>query len=210
MLRTVLLLSLLMLLAAPAAAATSEEVQMETASRMNPPLKVLPIALATPLAVAGVSIAYSSPIAWVDGDILGWNLMRTVGLGVMGGGFATGVTLNLMSRAARLLGGGAFQDRLGFLILGPALAGAGYALTVGATSATVLGNTPLAAALSVGGGVLWGGGMLLLIIDAARTAFENDSLLLASHWRPGRAQFAGGTVGPNAHGGLTGGVAFRF
>ncbi|MCP4869661.1 MAG: hypothetical protein GY898_13180 [Proteobacteria bacterium] len=205
-----LLLSMPALSATPASAATVDEVHMETARWMSPPLKVLPIALATPLAVAGVSIAYSSPIAWAEGDLLGWNLMRTVGVGVMGGGLGTGIALNAMSRAARLLSGGTFVENLHWLIVGPSLAGVGYAVTLVATSATVLTNTPLAVALSIGGGVAWGAGMVMLIVDAAKTAFENDARILATQWRPGRVQFAGWSLGPNDVGGLSGGVAFRF
>jgi len=209
--RVVLLIALFVVAVIPSASADDADgIQLTTARRLNPPLKVLPIALGTPLAVAGVSIAYSSPIAWVEGDLLGWNLLRTVGLGVMGGGLGTGITLNVVARSVRFLGGGKFQHRLGFLIAGPALAGAGYAITVAATSATVLANTPLAVATSIGGGALWGTGMLMLIVDAATTAFENDSIL-ASGWRPGRVQLAGWALAPSASGGgLTGGVTFRF
>jgi hypothetical protein len=51
--------------------------------------------------------------------------------------------------------------------------------------------------------------MTILIIDAAKTSFENDSLITGA-WRPGRVQLAGFGVAPNDRGGVTAGLMLRF
>lgn len=184
-------------------ASEAGDVQVETARRMNPVLKVLPIALVTPLAVAGVSIAYSSPIAYGEGDWYAYGVMRTAGLSIMGGAYAAGITLNALVRTGRMFGGGEWTQELGFFIGGIGLATGGLVVTTVATLPAVLDVTPAAIGLSVTGGVLWGVGMMMLIVDAAKSAFDSEALF-ATHWRPGRVQLAGLWATPSDHGASAG------
>ncbi len=187
----------------PTEQANVKDVQRKTAQAMNPPLKILPLAAGLPMAIAGMSIANTSPLAYADGFTTVSPSMAAAGLGLMGGSLGMNILLNGLARTARLFGGGEWQKDIGFFAGGIGAAAAGLALISVGTShrllmpdgSRLIANPGPVAGILVGGSVAWTVGSLLLIVDAFRTAKDNESLL-ASTPAPSGPRFAGAWIAP--------------
>ena len=193
-----------------------KDAQLKTAKAMNPALKILPLAMGLPLAIAGLSVANTSPIAYGEGLTGVYPGMRRVGLSLMGGALATNILLNTLSRTSRLFSGGEWQKDMAFLAGGIGAAIGGYVLVGVGTSNTVvlpdgtllIDNPGAVGGILAGASVSWTVGSLLLIVDAFKTAMDNDAQL-ASRATSG-PQFAGFWVAPSLQGGASGGLAFLW
>ncbi|GEM_PF-2489939 len=203
----------------PTERANVKDVQRKTAQKMNPPLKVLPLAAGLPMAIAGMSIANTAPLAFADGMTGISPTMASAGLSLMGASLGTNILFNGLARTARLFGGGEWQKDIGFFAGGIGAASAGLALISIGTShslpfpdgSRLIENPGPVAGILVGGSVAWTVGSLFLIVDAFKTAMDNDALLAAAPPRSGPT-FAGVWVGPSVGrdgaDGASGGVAF--
>jgi hypothetical protein len=194
----------------PTASASAEEVKLKTARAATPALKILPLALELPLGVAGISVNNSAPIAWAAGDYWAYARMRPVGLSLMGGGFASGVLLNVVARTMRLFTGGKWEKDLAIFIAGSALHVTGYALAWVGSSEFLQPNPPAVAGVLVGASIAWGAGMILMMVDTLKIAYELDTQL--SKWEradPRRPRFAGLWAAPQ-RGGAAAGFALNW
>lgn len=199
----------------PTEQANVKDVQRKTAQAMNPPLQILPLAVGLPLAIAGMSVTATSPIAYGDGFALISPSMRSVGTSLMGGALGANILFNGLARTARLFGGGEWQKDIGVFVGGISAASAGLVLiSVGTNHSLLLpdgerlvGSPGPVVAFLIPGSVSWTVGSLLLIIDAFKTAMDNESLLASAPSKAG-PRFVGGWITPTLQGGVSGGVGF--
>lgn len=188
--------------------ASAEEVKSEATVQIAHASRWAPIAVVTPLGVAGISIVASSPFAGLAGDSVGQLAMRSMGLGLMGGGLGAGIAFNTVARTARMWAGGSWTDDLGFLIGGLGAASAGLVLASVASS-SLPPDAGTQAGLMVGSAVAWNAGMLMLVVDAVKTGFVLSNQLSTAAWDGKTPQFAGFYVAPELQG-ASAGLSFRW
>jgi hypothetical protein len=189
-----------------AAAPKRDDVEQGTAKGVLLAARVVPLAPLAALAIAGVTIVDSSPIALSASDEVGARAMRHAGVSMMGGALVGGIVMNGVARAGRVLVGGKWDERLAPFVVGIALSLPGYGLVIVGSDPTLV-TRGVGAPLLVGGTVLWNIGTLLLAIDALKIGWDEYPKARASSSARG-PRLAGLWVVPT-RGGVSAGFALQ-